>query len=102
MNAIEKYYMDQAGGGGKYYIGRHQRGHGIGSLFASLFRTALPILKPLVTRGIKVGAKAVGRHVLKRVAEKIASAQPPRKKAKQVRRKPKKKRVVNTKIKRLI
>ena len=102
-NAIEKFYLDQAGGGGKYYIGRHQRGHGIGSLFAGLFRTALPIIKPLFKRGIKAGAKAVGRHVLKKAAEKIVSAQPSgkRKKPRRVKRS-KKKRVVAAKIKRLI
>lgn len=103
MNAVEKFYFDQAGGGGEYYIGRHQRGHGIGSLFAGLFRTALPLIKPLLTRGLKAGAKAVGRHVLKRVAAKISgTTQPPRKKLKQVKRRPKKKRATATKIKRLI
>jgi len=98
MDSLERYYLDQAGGGGKYYIGRHQRGHGIGSLFATLFRTALPFIKS----GAKIGAKAIGQHVLKKASEKLVSA------TSQPKRRPnpsKRRRKIGhtaTKIKRLI
>lgn len=91
MNAIEKYYTDQAGGGSfDYYIGsQNQRGHGIGSLFAGLLRTAIPILKPLLKRGLKSGAKALGRHVLKKASDHLAkpSSSQPRKTKRIIRRK---------------
>lgn len=86
MNAIEKYYFDQAGGG-EYYIGeQHQKGHGIGSIFAGLLRSAIPIFKPLLKRGLKAGAKAVGQHVIKKAAERLTRP-PPAKKAKRRQRK---------------
>lgn len=75
MNAVEKYYLDQAGGS-PYFIGRPQRGHGIGSLFAGLFRTAVPLITPLLKRGLKAGGKAIGRAVLKKVARKIGEPSP--------------------------
>jgi len=69
MSHIERYYINQAGGGiGPVFAGRPQRGYGIGSLFAGLFKYAVPILKPLLAKG----AKTVGRAVLKRVASQIA------------------------------
>ena len=75
MTAVEKYYFDQAGGS-PYFIGRSQRGHGIGSLFAGLFRTAVPLITPLLKRGLKAGGKAIGRAVLKRVVRKIGESDP--------------------------
>jgi len=69
MNDIERYYHAQAGGGGfPYYVGQYQRGHGIGSIFSSLFRTAVPFL----TRGLKAGGKAIGKAVLRKVVGKIS------------------------------
>jgi len=69
MSAIEQYYINQAGGGSlPYYVGSIQKGHGIGSIFSSVLRTAIPYLKPLLVRGAKAG----GRAILKKVASKIS------------------------------
>lgn len=96
MNAVDKYYTDQAGGAvSDYYIGnQYQRGHGIGSLFAGLLRTAIPLLKPLLKRGIKSGAKALGRHVLQKAAERFTRPSLPKRKAQRTTRR---RRVVSRK-----
>ena len=57
MNAYEKYYMNQVGGGLPVFVGsRIQKGHGLGSLFRGLARVAAPLF-------VK-GAKAVGKQML--------------------------------------
>jgi len=90
MNHIERYYINQAGSGGvgPVFVGRPQRGYGIGSLFAGLFKYAVPILKPLLAKG----AKAVGKAVLKRVSNQIAGNTPPVKRLRGKRRIIRKKR----------
>lgn len=62
MNFYDAYYSAQSGGGGRgvtnIYVGsRGQRGHGVGSFLAGLFRRALPFLAK--------GARAVGREALR-------------------------------------
>jgi hypothetical protein len=71
MNALTKYYMHQAGGGGSrngigpIYTLPNQRGHGIGDIFGSFFSG----LKPLFFGGIKYAgkeaAKALGREAVR-------------------------------------
>ena len=57
MNYNE-YYARQAGGALPYFAGaQYQRGHGLGSLFGGLLRSAMPL--------IKTGAVALGRGALK-------------------------------------
>src|SRR5258705_12709118 len=55
---VHDYYAHQAGGGvGSVFAGqRYQRGHGLGSFFGGLFRSAMP----LITRGLR----ALGRQAL--------------------------------------
>jgi hypothetical protein len=53
--AYHEYYLNQAGKGYPVYVGtRYQRGHGLGSIFESLFKSAVPLLKR--------GAKTLGRE----------------------------------------
>lgn len=60
--AYEDYYLSQVGNGMPYYTGvQYQRGNGIGSIFASIGRAVLPLLKS--------GAKTVGKEVLKSGAQ---------------------------------
>ena len=65
------YYARQAGGALRYFAGaQYQRGHGLGSLFGSLLRSAMPL--------IKRGAVALGRGALKtgvRIAGDVLSGQ---------------------------
>lgn len=54
--SFEDYYVHQSGHGLNYYQGAtFQRGHGIGGLFRSFFRAAVPLFKS--------GAKAVGKQL---------------------------------------
>jgi len=64
-SALNNYYMQQAGGGQpSYYIGpSYQRGHGLGGIFASLFKAAMPVLKS-VAPVLKRGAKAVAKEAI--------------------------------------
>ena len=56
--AYHDYYLNQAGRGYPVYAGtRYQRGHGLGSICGSLFKSAVPLLKR--------GAKTLGREALK-------------------------------------
>ena len=62
MTYYESYYKDQIGGGGRgvhnVFVGSSsQRGHGVGSWLAGLFRRAIPF--------IAKGARAVGKEALK-------------------------------------
>ena len=65
------YYARQAGGALPYFAGaQYQRGHGLGSLFGGLFRSAMPL--------IKRGAVALGKGALKtgvRIAGDVLSGQ---------------------------
>ena len=65
------YYARQAGGALPYFAGaQYQRGHGLGSLFGSLLRSAMPL--------IKRGAVALGRGALKtgvRIAGDVLAGQ---------------------------
>jgi hypothetical protein len=56
--AHHNYYMHQVGRGYPVYVGtRYQRGHGLGSIIGSLFKSAVPLLKR--------GVKTLGRESLK-------------------------------------
>ena len=65
------YYARQAGGALPYFVSaRYQRGHGLGSLFSGLVRSAMPL--------IKRGAVAVGKGAAKtgvRIADDVVSDQ---------------------------
>lgn len=59
QKSFEDYYTHQSGAGGglSYYSGSpYQKGYGIGAIFRSLFRTAVPLLKS--------GAKAIGKQLM--------------------------------------
>jgi hypothetical protein len=46
VRAYHEYYLNQAGRGYPVNVGtRCQRGHGLGSIFGSLFKSAVPLLK---------------------------------------------------------
>ena len=56
----------QRGAGGEVFRGTpFQRGHGLGALLGSFFRSIIPALGRTVTPLLKTGAKAVGRHALR-------------------------------------
>lgn len=56
QKSFEDYYVQQTGRGLNYYQGSsHQRGYGLGGLFRSFFRAAVPLFKS--------GAKAVGKQL---------------------------------------
>ncbi len=65
------YYERQAGGAIPYFVGaRHQRGHGLGSLFGSLLRSVMPL--------VKRGAVALGKRALStgaHIADDVLSGQ---------------------------
>ena len=65
------YYARQAGGALPYFAGaQYQRGHGLGSLFGGLLRSAMPL--------IKRDALALGKGALKtgvRIAGDVLSGQ---------------------------
>ena len=65
------YYACQADGALPFFAGAHyQRGHGLGSLFGGLLRSAMPL--------IKRGAVALGKGALKtgvRIAGDVLSGQ---------------------------
>ena len=64
-NVLQNYYINQARGGTpSYYVGpSHQKGHGLGGIFSSLFRAAMPVFKS-VAPVLKRGAKAVAREAI--------------------------------------
>jgi hypothetical protein len=56
---FEQYYAKQQRGGGDFpvHVGVYrQRGHGVGSVFAGLFRRILPMLKSLAPQALRTGA----------------------------------------------
>lgn len=58
VDSVTHHYLNQAGHGLSYYQGSNlQRGYGIGSIFGSLFRSAIPLFKS--------GARALGKQVLR-------------------------------------
>jgi hypothetical protein len=63
--SYENYYVGQAGSGLSVFQGsRGQRGHGIGSTLAGLFRSALPMIKRGLTsfgrQALSTGMQVVG------------------------------------------
>ena len=74
----EDYYLRQVGGALPVFAGaRGQRGHGLGSLFGGLLRSAAPL--------IKRGAIALGKRTLRtglHVADDVLSGQNVKKSAK--------------------
>lgn len=64
MNPVEKYYIDQASGIAHFSGPHSQRGHGLGGIFKSLFRAAVPLFKkaaPIVKAAAKTVAKEAAR-----------------------------------------
>lgn len=58
QKSFEDYYVQQSGRGLNYYQGaQYQRGYGLGGLFRSFFRAAVPLFKS--------GAKAVGKQLFR-------------------------------------
>ena len=58
----EQYYTQQQKGGADFpvHVGViRQRGHGIGSVFASLYRRILPFVKSLAPRVLRSGAELI-------------------------------------------
>lgn len=58
----EQYYTQQQKGGADFpvHVGViRQRGHGIGSVFASLYRRILPFVKTLAPRVLRSGAEMI-------------------------------------------
>ena len=65
QRALDNYYL-QSGNGMPYFRGAsHQSGHGLGGLFGSLFRAAIPVFKNTVAPVLKQGAKAVAKEALR-------------------------------------
>jgi len=64
QSALDSYYQDQASS--PYYSGAlYQRGHGIGGIFGSLFRSLVPLMRNTVAPALKQGAKAVAREAVR-------------------------------------
>lgn len=58
QKSLEDYYVHQTGRGLNYYQGSiHQKGYGLGGIFRSFFRAAIPLFKS--------GAKAVGKQIFR-------------------------------------
>jgi hypothetical protein len=56
QKSLEDYYLQQTGNGLNFYRGSpYQKGFGLGGLFRSFFRAAVPLFKS--------GAKAVGKQL---------------------------------------
>ena len=61
-NLFEQYYVQQQKGGADFpvHVGVYrQRGHGIGSVFASIYRQILPFIKSLAPRALRAGAEII-------------------------------------------
>ena len=68
--AYHEYYLNQAGRGYPVYVGtRYQRGHGLGSIFGSLFKSAVPLLK----RGAKASDVMEGQNVTQAAKSRLKS-----------------------------
>lgn len=66
---FNSYYLNQIGSGLPAFVGsRYQRGHGLGSMFKSLFRWISPIFKTHALPVLSQGAKTVGEEAIKTVA----------------------------------
>lgn len=64
MTSIERYYMNQAAGMPHFAGPSVQQGHGLGGIFSSLFRAAVPLFKkaaPVLTSAVKSVAKEAAR-----------------------------------------
>lgn len=66
---FSKYYSDQANGLQGYSGSRIQRGHGIGSMFKSLAKWIIPIIKnyaePVVQNAVKAGVSEIANGLSK-------------------------------------
>ena len=61
FKSYEQYYMNQAGHGMNYYIGRpHQRGRNFASVLRGLGRVVLPLIK---SSGKKIGKKLLNEGI---------------------------------------
>ncbi len=84
MVDYERYYRNQAGGGGNFFKGAPiQRGYGLGNILGGLFRAALPILKQGATTlgkqalrtGVNIASDALnGQHVQSAAKERLRQA----------------------------
>ena len=67
-NLFDRYYLNQAGGGGVVFKGaRMQRGHGLGGLFSGILKSAIPLLKSGLKAAVpmfKRGAMTLGKQML--------------------------------------
>ncbi|XP_033762618.1 uncharacterized protein F54H12.2-like [Pecten maximus] len=69
-NLFDRYYLNQAGGGGSGNVfrgTRMQRGHDIGGLFRGLFKTIKPLLHSgmkSITPIVKKGVRLVGKQAI--------------------------------------
>jgi hypothetical protein len=62
IGLFEQYYNQQQNGGADFpvHVGVYrQRGHGIGSVFASLYRRILPFVKSLAPSVLRTGAEII-------------------------------------------
>ena len=84
-----EYYLNQAGRGYPVYVGtRYQRGHGLGSIFGSLFKSAVSLLKrgalktglnlasdvmegQNVTQAAKSRLKSTGQNLLQKAMDTV-------------------------------
>lgn len=65
QRAFDDYYHSQSGGNAAYFQGpSHQRGHGLGGIFGSLFRAAMPVFRTTIAPMLKTGAKAIASEAL--------------------------------------
>ena len=62
QHLFDQYYSRQQKGSGDFpvYVGRlRQRGHGLGSMFSSLFKRILPFLKSVAPHALRTGANII-------------------------------------------
>ena len=76
QSSIDDYYTKQTKVSSiPYYSGVSiQRGHGLGNIFASLFRTIAPVFKSTVAPMVKQGAKALAKEAISTGAQMATAA----------------------------
>ena len=61
----QQYYTNQVGGGQSIHTGRrYQRGHGLGNVLGSLFRTVAPMLRKTAGKDVLRSGVSAGSRVL--------------------------------------